>query len=327
MGGVRRQASAAAVTAGVSESDVGRVALVATEIASNVVKHAGEGGRVLVRRISDAGAPGVEILSLDRGRGINSMTAAVRDGYSTAGTAGTGLGATSRLADVFDLYSRVSGGTVVLAGVLRGAARGAVSALTGARVAAVCVTWLGEQASGDAWTVREEADGRTFLLVVDGLGHGPMAEEAAHAAVRVFREAAASGAAQIVERLREGLRPTRGAAVAVAWIDFGRELVRYAGVGNVAARIFAAGACRSLVSHHGTAGREARRIQEFSYPFPRGATLVMSFDGLASSWGLDAYPGLLGHHPATIAGTLFREFARSTDDATVVVLRGPEARA
>src|SRR5690606_16680546 len=148
------------------------------------------------------------------------------------------------------------------------------------RVGGVSVPRLGEDASGDAWTVREEPDAPTLLLVVDGLGHGPAAAQAAQAAVRVFRGVAVSGPAEIVERLHEGLRPTRGAAVAVAWIDFGRELLRYAGVGNVAARVFAAGACRSLVSHHGTAGREARRIQEFSYPFPRGATLMMSSDGL-----------------------------------------------
>ncbi len=67
-----------------------------------------------------------------------------------------------------------------------------------------------------------------------------------------------------------------------------------------------------------------RKFQEFAYPFPKGATLVMHSDGLISRWTLDAYPGLAAHDPALVAGVLYRDFQRGRDDVTVLVARGAE---
>ncbi len=62
-----------------------------------------------------------------------------------------------------------------------------------------------------------------------------------------------------------------------------------------------------MVSHNGTAGAEARRVQEFVYPWPPGDLIVMHSDGLGSQWQFNQYPGLRFRpppHPATIAGVL-----------------------
>jgi hypothetical protein len=74
-------------------------------------------------------------------------------------------------------------------------------------------------------------------------------------------------------------------------------------------------------AHNGIAGHEARRIHEFSYPFPDDGLLVLHSDGLKSQWSLDGYPGLAERDPALIAGILFRDFNRGRDDVTVVVAR------
>ena len=76
-----------------------------------------------------------------------------------------------------------------------------------------------------------------------------------------------------------------------------------------------------MVSHNGTAGHSAGRIQEFTYPVPPQATIVMFSDGLGSHWDLAAYPGLAQRSPALIAGVLYRDFSRRRDDVTVVVAR------
>lgn len=316
VGGARRYVSDVARRAGMSQTDVGRVALIATELGTNLVKHAREGW-LLVRDVDELPGGGVELLSIDRGPGIANVAAAMRDGFSTAGSNGIGLGAVARAADQFDLHSQPEVGTVVLARVLaQPESAAAVSAF-----GAVCLACPGEHVSGDSWSVREER-GRRVVLVVDGLGHGPAAAAAANESVRLFREGGVDASpAEVVQRLHAGLRATRGAALAVAELDPGRRLLRYAGIGNIAGTILAGGATRSLVSHHGTAGHDARRIQEFSYPLPRGATLVMHSDGLTGRWTTERYPGLLGHHPATLAAVLLRDFARGRDDATVVVLR------
>lgn len=315
VGGARRYVSEVARRAGLSEAVVGRVALAATELATNLVKHAREGS-LLVRALGELPGDGVELLSVDRGCGMPNVAAAMRDGFSTAGSNGIGLGAVARAADQFDVYSVPDAGTVVLARIL-GAPAGAAG---NGKLGAVCLACPGEVVAGDAWAVVDKG-GRRTLLVVDGLGHGPAAALAASESVRLFRSAEPAAPTEIVQRLHLGLRATRGAALAVAELDPARELLRYAGIGNIAGTILANGTTRSLVSHHGTAGHDARRIQEFSYPLPRGATLVMHSDGLTARWSTERYPGLLERHPATLAAVLYRDFARGRDDATVVVLR------
>src|SRR5204862_5959873 len=105
----------------------------------------------------------------------------------------------------------------------------------------------------------------------------------------LFAEAAHGGPADIVGFLHDGMRATRGAAVAVAEVDGRRGVVRYCGVGNIAATIVDDGATRSLVSHHGTLGHDARRIAEFQYPWPAQGLLVLHSDGLLSHWTLDRH--------------------------------------
>ena len=122
--------------------------------------------------------------------------------------------------------------------------------------------------------------------------------------------------------LHEALRATRGAALAVAEIDTDRHVVRFAGLGNIAASVHDGGPVRHLVSTHGTAGHAAHKIAEYTYPWPAGSVLIMHSDGVASLRDLDPYPGLLHRDPSLVAGVLYRDFARGRDDATVVVARG-----
>jgi hypothetical protein len=132
---------------------------------------------------------------------------------------------------------------------------------------------------------------------------------------------------ELLERVHGGLRSTRGAAAAVAVVDRAARSVRFAGLGNIAASVLAGGESRSMVSLGGIVGHEARRIQPFEYPFPAGALLVLHSDGLGSRWTLDRYPGLTTRDPLVVAGVLFRDFVRGTDDATVVAVRDePAAR-
>jgi anti-sigma regulatory factor (Ser/Thr protein kinase) len=313
----RRRALGLAEGLGFDESSAGKLALVVTEAATNLVKHAG-GGEVLLRTLSGDGAVGIEVLAIDRGQGLANAAAALRDGHSTAGSPGTGLGAIARLATAFDLHSVPGAGTAVVAQLwTRPPGRAAIGTL---EVAGVTAPHPGEELCGDAWAVARRPEGG-MLLVADGLGHGPDGHVAAGEAVRLFHESRRPEPVAVLEALHAGLRATRGAAVGVAGIDVGRRMVRYAGLGNIGSSILWRGAARSLVSHNGIAGHEARRIAEFSYPFPDGALLVLHSDGLNSHWSLDPYPGLAERHPALVAGVLYRDFKRGRDDVTVVVAR------
>ena len=312
----RRQALAVAAGLGFGEADAGRVALVATEFATNLVKYA-RSGELLVGPFEDPTGSGVEIVSLDKGPGIYNLQESLRDGHSTSSSPGTGLGAVRRQSHVFAIASWPGIGTAILARLQPGRPKDITAALWGA----LTLPKPGEDVCGDAYCVRADRAGRTILMA-DGLGHGVQAAHAADEAVRLFRRHETASPGAIVEALHAGLRPTRGAAVAVARLDLARGVVVFAGVGNVASAAITGGQIRRMVSHNGTAGHQARRIQEFEYPFTPESLLIMHSDGLASSWSLDRYPGLASTHPTLIAAVLYRDFTRARDDVTVLVMTG-----
>jgi anti-sigma regulatory factor (Ser/Thr protein kinase) len=312
VGEARRRASAVAREARFDETLAGKVSLIATELATNLVKHA-RGGTLLLQALGSPGHFAVEVLALDSGPGME-VDRALNDGYSTSGSPGTGLGAVRRLANEFDAWSVRGQGVAVVARVWAAPPEFPLA------LGGVCQPYPGETACGDAWAVRPS--GRAVqVLVVDGLGHGPIAARAAQAAVAEFVARDQATPERAVHAIHGALRSTRGAALAVAGVDLGAHALRFAGIGNVAGSLDSGGKPRGLVSHNGIAGHEARKIQEFTVAWERPALLVLHSDGLTSQWRLDRYAGLTARHPALVAGLLFRDHRRRTDDCTVVVLK------
>ena len=315
VGSARRRARHLAETALFDEVMTGNVGIVATELASNMLKHAG-GGDLLLQHISDDGFNGVELLAVDRGPGVRDVALALQDGHSTRGTPGTGLGAARRLSDVFDLYSEPGKGTVVLSRIGARRASSAVSLEWGT----VATNAPGESVSGDQWSMicRE---GVLYVMMVDALGHGVLAHDAARAAIQSFADNGVDHPGAFLHRVHETLRSRRGAAIAVARCDFNRGTLTYAGIGNVAGVIIRMDERQhGLVSHNGTVGAETITVKEFQYDWMPGEKLVMHTDGLRTRWILSERPGLAARHPAVIAAVLHRDFLRGRDDATVLVL-------
>ena len=303
----RRAATRAAEALRFDETAKGKAALIATELATNLVKHGGGGSILFVPNGS------LTMIAIDKGRGIASVNAALRDGYSTAGSPGTGLGAVGRAADLVDIYTVPNGGTAVLCRI------GATPA-TALHVGGVCIPKPGEEIAGDAWQSFMTRDTVT-IAVADGLGHGPLASTASAAAMRSIAARSEDQLEHILADMHTALRPTRGAAVGIARIHTAVGRLDFAGVGNIAGGAVAGDATRRVVSLPGIVGHEMRKVQTFSYPFSSSTVLVLHSDGISSSWNLANYPGLVEHDPALIAAVLFRDYCRGTDDATVVVIK------
>lgn len=313
-----------AEAAGLAERDVSRLALVATELASNLVKHAG-GGEIVAGALHPDLGPraGLRLWALDTGPGMGNPANCLRDGYSTAGSPGTGLGAVVRLADGFDLHSQRDIGTAMVVDLANGER---TAPPLPADVGAIVLPKVPETECGDAWAVRADGGNGLLLMVADGLGHGSFAAIAGGEAAQAFSRSHEEAPAALLRTLHEALRPTRGAAVAVASLALtdGRQ-VRYGGIGNIAGVILTHDGRRSMVSMEGIVGHNARKVQEFSYPLPDGAVLVMHSDGLVSSWSVQPYRGLLSHSAALIAGVLYRDHTRGRDDVCVVVVKDGES--
>jgi anti-sigma regulatory factor (Ser/Thr protein kinase) len=319
IGEARRLAGELAQTRGLDASTAGKVAIVVNELGTNLLKHAG-GGELFIRPISD----GLEIIALDQGPGIADVQRALRDGYSTAGSMGQGLGAIRRLSQVFDVYSQPGRGTGLLVRVLA-MHQPNHNPHNPFAIGGVMVAYPGERVCGDDWLACENFS-RQRIVLADGLGHGQSASDAASTTVTVFDQERTLSPCNLITRTHHALRSTRGAAAAIAEIRADTRIVTYCGIGNITATIYDGGAIRHLVSQNGTLGHELRKAQEFTYPWPDSPhlhlpLLVMHSDGVASHWKLESYAGLVEHHPSLIAAMLYRDFKRARDDVTVVVAK------
>jgi anti-sigma regulatory factor (Ser/Thr protein kinase) len=311
----RRATAMVAQNSGIGEDEAGRLALIVTEIATNMLKHGG-GGQISVDVYRDGTGHGIELIALDKGTGIADLPQALTAGYSTSGTSGNGLNIIKRQSDLFTVFSRPNMGTVLVGRIAIEKAQTDGGAVLGA----VAAPYPGETVCGDSWAYAATERGHT-LFVVDGSGHGLSAQQAANTAVDVFQRNSAEPCERIIERVHRALQATRGAAVAVARVDRDARLVRFVGVGNIGGAVISGPNVHRTVSHNGTAGMLTPRIREFTYSFDAMPTVLMHSDGLTSKWDLSTFPGLLTAHPSIIAGVMFRDFRRGRDDATVVAMR------
>jgi anti-sigma regulatory factor (Ser/Thr protein kinase) len=311
----RRRARELASQHGLDATDAGRAAIVAVELSTNLIKHAGEGD-LSITAFEDGDGKGIELLSLDKGPGIADVQKSLTDGHSTAGTAGSGFGAIRRNSDLFGISTQPGRGTVVLARLRPRGQRVAGRYI----VSSVNSPFPGERVSGDFWTAKSIGD-RLLVMLADGSGHGPLAHAAARRASEVFVERATGSPEHIADSIHKELSATRGAAIAIAQIDPLRGQVDFVGVGNISAALIERRGVRRMISHNGIAGHIAPRIHAFKYPFEGAATIVLHSDGLTARWDLDQYPGLAVAHPSLISGVLYRDYRRGRDDATVVTVR------
>jgi len=317
VGAVRRAATRLGQALGLAEARLADLAIVASELGSNLYKHADD-GLVLVRAVRRAGRAGVEIVTLDKGPGMADIGRSIEDGHSTSGTLGIGLGAVARQASEFDAYSHPGTGTVIAAAVWEPSRP---SPEPGFEAIGVGRPMSGEEVSGDGYASRTTERGTVQLMVCDGLGHGPLAAFAAQAAEAAFRSAAQAAPKEVLEHLHRSLTHTRGAVATVVELDPGSERARFAGLGNISGSIVDNGQRRMMVMQPGIAGHQRPRLRELELPCPPTAVVVLHSDGINGQWSLDRYPGLIARTPLVVAATLFRDASVRRDDATIMVAK------
>lgn len=312
----RRAVAALAARQGLDEEDAGRAALVAMEICSNLVKHGG-GGELIAQPLERGDIRGIGLIGLDKGPGIADIARCLRDGFSTGGSPGTGLGAINRMSQLFDIYSQPGHGTAVVAQLWPD---GRVPRSSQLEIGAIVIPAPREVECGDTWCYVERAGG-ALVMGVDGLGHGLGAAQAASMACEVFMTEKTRAPGLVLERIHTNLRTTRGAAAIVMEADWDAGQLLAAGIGNLVAAVVENGAAKRIPSYNGIIGHASPRIRELSYPLGPTGILVFHSDGLSAAWQPERYPGLMQHSCAAIAGVLYRDCKRGRDDSMVVALR------
>lgn len=313
VGEARRHVAALCRELEFDEVTSGQAAIIVNELGSNLCKHARKGQLWIAARKENV--PEIEILSVDDGPGIGNLPLAMRDGFSTAGSPGTGLGAVQRLATDFDIHSESGKGTVILARLRKAPDTGRAF-----KWGVVALPAPGQSVCGDSWGIALEGS-RAALLVADGLGHGEYAAQASLAAVDVFARQPFADMKSALEDSHAVLRMTRGAAVTRVHLDAQENALLVAGAGNVAIRVVSGVFNRSVLVQNGTVGVQMRRVEETRMDWPAHALVVCHSDGLQSRWPPEAITALIGRDPTLAAAVLVRDYGRGRDDVTVLVMR------
>ncbi len=299
---------------------VGELAILVSELAENALRHGG-GGELTLTRINGERGPGIEVVCSDQGPGFDPETA-FADGFSTAGSLGIGLGAVRRLADSCDVQALPRGVRIIARKWLPPASPSPADTRPAPQweVGVGSRPFPGHKVSGDAYAVCYPRPGQARVAVIDGLGHGVEAHEAAVQARDLIETRTALELVPLFRELDGLLRRTRGAVAAAADIDPASSRLAFVGVGNIEAVLLGPDGSQQLVSTSGILGNNSRRLRQFDYRWSPENLLLLCSDGVRSAWrtGVDKR---LWTHPDRLASEIISNYSREADDATVLGIR------
>ena len=302
-----RTARTSALAVGLPTPMPDQAAVVASELASNISKHAWDGVVYVSPLLLGAG---ITITAVDRGPGMSDVDRCLTDGHTTTGTLGVGLGAVRRMTSELAITSDPHG-TLVTARLWPPGDNPAPD------LDHLVLPADGEDVCGDTVAAARTAD-ETTLLVVDGLGHGAAATEAAHAAEHAFHQDPSAPLPHLMTRVHQGIRHTRGAAVAL--LRVAERRVSFCGIGNISTAVLTGAETHHFLSTPGVVGLRSQPPTQHDATVPAGSIVVAHSDGLDNKW-LFGPPRQL---PARLlAAELVRNHRRRRDDASVVITLVP----
>ncbi|HEY7496725.1 MAG TPA: ATP-binding SpoIIE family protein phosphatase [Candidatus Tectomicrobia bacterium] len=314
-------AQAMALALGFNETASAEVAIATSELASNLVKHA-RGGTLTLTPLTEEKRVGLHIESQDRGPGIADIEQALTDGFSTAGSLGNGLGAVNRLMDTCEITSQPgteSGTRIVCQRWLRADGHPFVPGpLT---FGAATRPHPRMTVNGDAFVIKQWHAG-ALVGVIDGLGHGPFAHHAAQAARQYVESHFDQPLRAIFQGVDRTCRATRGVVMALARFDRTGTQLSFASIGNVETRVFGSPESLPLIVRRGIVGGNAPTPVSTEHRWVPGNILVLLSDGVTTHWRWKDVAHLATVSATVMAQQLLRRFAKDTDDATVVVVKG-----
>jgi negative regulator of sigma-B (phosphoserine phosphatase) len=178
----------------------------------------------------------------------------------------------------------------------------------------------GRRVSGDAYLIKEEEEA-TLICLVDGLGSGEGAAEAAQAAIGCVEVNGTLSLSDIMAKCHQALKGTRGAVIALTRISFAESTVTFVGVGNIGVHVRSTALIKPI-SKNGIVGYRLPRLKEFAYPYTPGDLFVLHTDGISNRFTLDNAVWMQEAQDVQIlADEIARNFGKENDDITVIIAR------
>lgn len=316
---VKREIHNLCVATGFSQQKTGEIDIIVSELSSNLVKFVGE-GEFLYRTSTDIKGDFFELYCLDKGRGISNLVQMMKDGASTSQTLGQGLGAIERLSSESSVYTLRDWGTIIYCKVYKNP-QGTFVREENIKLGGVKVNMPGETNCGDGYSVKHVNDG-VFFFLGDGLGHGNHALEAVSTAINAFKACREKSPVATLQYIHQEVKKTRGLVATIAHLDFKAQKWFLCGVGNIATSIYNGLEGKNYTPYNGIVGLNIpRTLTDSVVELNKYQTLIMHSDGLRGRWSLNSLPGILKHPPEIIAGALYKDHARGTDDMSVLVAK------
>lgn len=314
---LKKEIHAVAVKAGFSEMRTGEIDIIVAEMVSNLVKH-GNGGRLLVKLVKEQNIEGIELISIDDGEGIADVNRMMTDGASTTNTLGHGLGAIKRLSNVFQVYSQKGWGTILLSRVFK---EELPYQKKTNEIRSIVIAKPGEEKCGDAFYCRIGSHA-IRLFLGDGLGHGAEAAVAVNTAIQSFKFLKEESAADTIRELHKTVRKTRGLVGTAALYLKEQKRWRICGVGNICTRLLSGIEVKNSMAYNGIIGHNIpNTMKDQELEAENAQVLLLCSDGIKTKWDMTKFPGVLKYDLSILAAVIFKDYARHTDDMSVVAVR------
>lgn len=316
---IKKEVHQLALAAQFTAKRIAELDIVVSEITSNFHKHA-SCGELLVGCLSDDGQVYLELICIDQGPGMSDIHRMMADGYSSKNTMGHGLGSIRRLVDVFDIFSLKDWGTILLVRIYRDQ-KPSDQRKKWMQVKPLVIAKPKEIRSGDGYYV-ERSDRYTKLMLADGLGHGIEANIATNEAIRAFKECPHHSPAEIIRFIHPKVRKTRGLVATIAVVDHQSKQLHIAGVGNISAKLTSADQPKKPLSYNGIIGHNIpNTIHDQTLNCESYHQLILCSDGIRSQWELKKMTTLARHDLSIQAAAIYKDYARRTDDMSIVIAK------
>lgn len=327
----RRKSVSLAGSLGFDEVKTGEVAILVSELVTNVLKHGGGKGRIMIcQLLSDDNRKAIEIWCCDSGNGIPDVENAMRDGFTGKESLGIGLGTIRRFSDIFevnptekdsinDSYTNALSNYKHCIRIVKwvpenrwlGTNR---SLITGA----VSRCKPGETLNGDTYLISHLSSVKTMAAIIDGLGHG----KEAHMASNIIKEQLLLKSDlpldELIKYIHQAARGTRGAVIGLVFINIEASKLYFVGIGNIEGFIISSTGKKSLISFGGILGHNIRTPHIFEFPFNGGDSVCLFSDGINTRWNTDEINW--NEHPQKNADFLINNYSRPNDDSTVLII-------
>jgi anti-sigma regulatory factor (Ser/Thr protein kinase) len=318
---VKREIHSMVARAKFSSIQAGEIDIIVSEIASNLIKHAGK-GELLYRILSTESESTFEIISIDKGPGMSDTARMMKDGVSTTRTLGQGLGAIHRLSTTAQLFSMPGWGTILYSLVRSdNERRGAHEKPTDLDIRALCVNKPREDVCGDGYRIKR-SESEMLVFFADGLGHGPHAKEAVDRAGEFFQACQDIEPVDIIRQMHENIRRTRGLVGTVAFFNKKSAQWKICGVGNVLTRMYTGITYKNYLPYNGTIGLNLPNSMNPSvFNIERNQHLIMCSDGIQTRWDLNKYPSIFKYDNTVLAAAVYKDFNRANDDSSILIAK------